>query len=511
MVLYHDAVAILAAAVKRRNNKKWLRAEFELKSECISHDYPYPYPKLIDSPQMDHVRRARARRRMMKQKFNKIFGIPSKEPPISPPSSSPALASTSTATADSQQPITPCPVAAAPPTTAPSSPIPPKTLPTAKTATTPANPPINEQPNKTAKELKADINKDLDKRPPVFVVSGEYIRQKIKAGACCIYLQNKNDTRIEGDIENRPLLIVRHFKDMAATGLQCHYRFIHMNEHQNDNYVLYAFIGSMEKSNDFFDLPNDIAHIYSLHKSTIIGTNTSHHGSYGLYYADGLKASYQKLDESLSSIGGYATHNLNTPSFERFQVAQNAINSCIHQANKFLVSELDNNDAIKLAANSSCVKLLKEIYNLTPLPQTRTLDTLHSGEHDLYWCSSNVCVNAGTEQYHTEIDTSMTMILRPYFQSCVCRKSCSQYRTTFNFKIHVNGSEELKIPLVDGCVILFSGYLLEHRQQNAVRESRKAIKLNCKTDFVNVSCYSNGRFSNNLKTTTKRVFQIVEN
>ena len=108
MVLYHDAVAILAAAVKRRNNKKWLRAEFELKSECISHDYPYPYPKLIDSPQMDHVRRARARRRMMKQKFNKIFGIPSKEPPISPPSSSPALASTSTATAYSQQPISVC-------------------------------------------------------------------------------------------------------------------------------------------------------------------------------------------------------------------------------------------------------------------------------------------------------------------------------------------------------------------------------------------------------------------
>jgi len=41
-----------------------------------------------------------------------------------------------------------------------------------------------------------------------------------------------------------------------------------------------------------------------LHKNTIIGTNTSHHGSYGLYYADGLKASYQKLDESQSSISG---------------------------------------------------------------------------------------------------------------------------------------------------------------------------------------------------------------
>jgi len=63
---------------------------------------------------MDHVRRARARRRMMKQKFNKIFGIPSKEPPISPPSSSPVLASTSTATADSPQPITPCPAADVP-------------------------------------------------------------------------------------------------------------------------------------------------------------------------------------------------------------------------------------------------------------------------------------------------------------------------------------------------------------------------------------------------------------
>mmetsp|Transcript_4746 Transcript_4746/g.7376 ORF Transcript_4746/g.7376 Transcript_4746/m.7376 type:complete len:462 (+) Transcript_4746:156-1541(+) len=55
-------------------------------------------------------------------------------------------------------PIAAGPVTAAPPTTAPSSPIPPTTFPTAATATTPADPPINEQPYKTAEELKADCH-----------------------------------------------------------------------------------------------------------------------------------------------------------------------------------------------------------------------------------------------------------------------------------------------------------------------------------------------------------------
>ncbi len=345
----------------------------------------------------------------------------------------------------------------------------------------------------------------------MFVVSGDYIRRQIESGACCIILNNYNDAQIEGDEANRPLLILRRYNDMVAAGFDCQYRFIHDNENQVDNYVLCAFIGSMEKSNSL-ELPNNVAEIYSMYKKNIMSASSSHHGSYGWYCADGLKASYERLDESQSSVGNYTTNNSDVPSFLEFQEAQNSINACIHQANEFLVNELGNDecneDVIKLAANSSCVELLNELYGMSSLRQTRPLDTLRYGNNNLHWCSSNVCINAGTKQYHTELDTSMTLIHRPYFQSC-CPRKCSQHRTTFNFKIPVNGNEELKIPLVDGCVILFSGYLLEHRQQNAVHEKTTASKHNCDTNFVNVSCYSNGRFSNNMRKTTERVYEAT--
>eukprot|EP00984_Skeletonema_dohrnii_P033327 scaffold29517_cov148-Skeletonema_dohrnii-CCMP3373.AAC.1 len=351
-----------------------------------------------------------------------------------------------------------------------------------------------------ATELREKIDKELDRRPPVLVASGEYIEKKINAGACCIFLQNNEEPRIVGNVTHRPLLVVQSLDDMNDTKFQCHYHFIHDNELQNGNYVICAFVGDMEQSDVILNLPNDIAESYSKHKDSIIGPNTSHHGSYGMYYADGLKASYEKMDESQSSIRNYTTNNTD----DQFQVTKESINSCIHQANKYLVNKLDNDDAIKLAANSSCVKSLVELYNMSSLTRPSGLDTLHFGENDLHWCSSNVCSDAGTNQYHTEIDTSMTLILRPYFKSC-CERKCSQCRTTFNFEIPVNGSEELKIPLVDGCIILFSGYLLKHRQQNSIYEKTNETKHSCDAKFINISCYSNGRFANNMIKTSERV------
>ena len=65
----------------------------------------------------------------------------------------------------------------------------------------------------------------------------------------------------------------------------------------------------------------------------------------------------------------------------------------------------------------------------------------------------------------------------------------------------------LAIPLVDGCCILFSGYLLEHRQENVVIESKSISNHNCERKFVDVSVYSNRRFTNNMLKTTERVFK----
>ena len=362
------------------------------------------------------------------------------------------------------------------------------------------------QKREIAVELNANIKNSLNNKPPVFVVSGAFVDQKTEEGACCVFLQS-NGAQIEGNIASRPLVILRSYDEVVATGIDCEYRFIHDNEHCCNNYVLYAFIGNLTKSEDTIELSNNISDIYSKHKTNIITKGNPHHRSEGKYLADGLKASWG-TDTAKSSVGYYKTDKTDALSFMQFQKAQRSVNSSIHQANEYLMKELENDDVIEFAANSSSVPLLNELYSLSSLTQTRPLKTLHHGDNNLHWSSSNFCVDACTMDYHTERDTSMTMILRPYFKPC-CTRKCSQCRTTFNFRIPVNGSEELKIPLVDGCVILFSGYLLKHRQENASKESKTTIEGNCDTSFVNISCYSNGRFTHHMLNTAKRVFKAT--
>jgi hypothetical protein len=490
----------------RRYNSQWQEAESKFKNECISQRYPYPEPKINDTPIMDRYRRQRARRKMLKAKKSNFGGITTKataymprhRTPQSPPAD--ALATSCPDTAAPRH-ITPLPMAEKPKATRP---VPRREVMMTATDT------CNMSEEERAKQLMEKINEDLDGRSILLATSGEYIDMMKRQGSCVIYLQpNKKPSLVDGDVRQRPLLIVNRLNDLNEEDYQ--FRYIHINEKRDDYYAIGAFVGDIEQSDDIHELSNKIAGIYYCHKDNIIGPKNQHHDSYEIYCGDGMKASTDEIGRLLSSLGIYATKNIKERSYRRFRQAQNAINSCIHQANKYLNRMLCNDDAIMMAANSSCVKLLVELYKLSPMGEApKGLETLHSGEDDLYWCSSNVCVGAGTKDYHTEEDNSLTMILRPYFQSC-CHRNCQQHQTTFNFKIPVNGSEELKIPLVDGCVILFSGKLLEHRQQNSIYENTNQNKNNCGTKFINVSCYSNGRFRNHLKKTTERVFETVKN
>ena len=503
MRFHHNAAAIVVAAAKRHSHKSWRKAEYAFRCECIAQGYPYPYPKAIHSVQMDKDRRARARLEMVQAIVAKYF------PPVSPPSSPPAStsASASPAVADPPQHVSPLPVTVAPSQTSPPPTDPPTTLPQQQPL--PQHYRTRSQKRKRAEEIHADINKRLNNKPPVFVVSGAFVDQKTEEGACCIFLQS-NGAQIEGNIASRPLLILRSYDDVVATGIDCEYQFIHDDtKHSGNHYVLYAFIDNLKKSDDTIELSNNISEIYSNHKTSIITQSNPHHRSEGDYLADGLKASWG-TDKAKCSVGYYKTDKTDAPSFMQFEDARRSVNLYIRQANEYLIGELGNKDLIEMAANSSTVPLLNELYSLSPLTQITPLDTLRYEGDNLHWCSSNFCVDACTMDYHTERDTSMTLIFRPYFQPC-CRRKCSQRRTTFNFRIPVNnGSEELKIPLVDGCVILFSGYLLEHRQENASKESKTTIEGNCDTNFVNISCYSNGRFTHHMLSTAQRVYEATK-
>eukprot|EP00986_Skeletonema_menzelii_P004660 scaffold1620_cov124-Skeletonema_menzelii.AAC.8 len=173
----NDHAAILAAAKKKNNYKKWLKAEMKFRNQCLEYDIPYPIPT-IDTGENDKVRRSRARREMRRAIVLKYFPNTTKKPPILK-----LETSSSTLTTTVPPPLPPtAPISSIPPTTEPTS-----SIPTATTApvsfvpqaTTSADQPAKERPCKTADELKAGIYNDLNKKPPVLVVGCNYVRQRI--------------------------------------------------------------------------------------------------------------------------------------------------------------------------------------------------------------------------------------------------------------------------------------------------------------------------------------------
>jgi len=106
----------------------------------------------------------------------------------------------------------------------------------------------------------------------------------------------------------------------------------------------------------------------------------------------------------------------------------------------------------------------------------------------------NLCLNAETEQPHTECDSSYTII-------CVPNQNLNNHipgnKNPACFQLFVNPESTISIPMTIGTIFTYSGYLLTHRQQILNKD------LNQKP-FVNIVSYNSKRLFENMMESFRR-------
>ena len=90
--------------------------------------------------------------------------------------------------------------------------------------------------------------------------------------------------------------------------------------------------------------------------------------------------------------------------------------------------------------------------------------------------NSFLCINACTGNYHTEMDSSYTILCVPKQKQEVSK---NQKKNIGQFELFMNDNKIMIIPMKIGTIITYSGYMVTHRQQvrNLCHESHPFINL----------------------------------
>ena len=112
-----------------------------------------------------------------------------------------------------------------------------------------------------------------------------------------------------------------------------------------------------------------------------------------------------------------------------------------------------------------------------------------SGTSSKNMCSTNLCINATTEDYHTEKDTSYTLITVPLQNFKLQKQSGDIYDLLFK----LNDQVCISLPLTPDVTFMFSGTFLTHRQNGNSSLDKDS------NEFVNLSSYGNHKLFNHIR------------
>ena len=116
---------------------------------------------------------------------------------------------------------------------------------------------------------------------------------------------------------------------------------------------------------------------------------------------------------------------------------------------------------------------------------------------DSFYPTAFYNVNAQIGDYHTELDSTYTLLYVPYQTSQ--GKGC--YRCTFNMLVNLR--DTLKTPMANGMCIYFHPFLVTHRQAAAPGID---LEDTAAPPFVNFSAYSNQHVLNSSRKSAGRMF-----
>ena len=216
--------------------------------------------------------------------------------------------------------------------------------------------------------------------------------------------------------------------------------------------------------------------------------DSKHFGSSGKIYSFGYVAKYDKIKNDNLSFGKYATKmekekKVNESSRTHHEFIENKLYSHIHQGLKQLSRHLPN--IIKVIAPK--ISKLQSHFDLVNKEDTHEKKELF--ENGILNC--HICINAMTNESHTEMDSSYTLINVP-------KQIDPNYRRlNTKFCFHINENTTIIIPMDERIVFLYSGYMLSHHQvlEKQYRPS---------TTFLNLASYGNKRLFHNMISSFRR-------
>ena len=114
--------------------------------------------------------------------------------------------------------------------------------------------------------------------------------------------------------------------------------------------------------------------------------------------------------------------------------------------------------------------------------------------------NSFLCVNARTGDFHTEMDSSYTILCVPEQKQEVSK---NQKKNVGQFELFINTGKIMLILMKIGTIITYSGYMVMHRQQvrNLCHES---------DPFINLATYNSKRLFGNMLESFSRNIGITK-
>ena len=220
----------------------------------------------------------------------------------------------------------------------------------------------------------------------------------------------------------------------------------------------------------------------------------NNHRSSGTIYSQGYTAKYDKVGNDLLSFNKFARkNNKKTKSNTELNIEHHNIETKIY---KYLYGSM-------VECSRICHNIFEEIS-----PKINKLQyhfNLQFNEEEDFlkrftqsgMLNAHICINAMTEDCHTEKDSSYTLISVPNQED----RYYQQLDPKFMF--HINDNFTIQIKMVEGTVMIYSGYTLNHHQMlNKNNLSRNT--------FINLASYGNRRLFQNMLKSFERTTDISD-
>ena len=272
----------------------------------------------------------------------------------------------------------------------------------------------------------------------------------------------------------------------------------------NSSNMVLLFLATYNNNFSIDSNIEDVSKLFRQNRFNINGSGTSgnHFGSSGESYGIGLVPKYRKNHIGLT-FGQYAEKKRRTD--------QNEIDG---RMNDIMLNYLDNAKALpcmiipEVYEKMMAVDIATRKYLSVNFRRITSINSMSEETKPQSFMSSQMNINVTTLIPHTEMDRSSTLIYVPLQPN---------KKNDYGFEVKFNHFTSMTIKLIEGTTILYSAYMITHRQ---IKVDNIHSKLNTVTSnfsnkisqkdryqdgFFNISTYYSTRLNSHIKSSIQRI------